>query len=146
MKRSQRLARIARLSSTAELVAAQTLARAQQELAQLEIQRRELQNYQAEYLKRMEGVDGPPLNAYEAQKLRVFVQRIGDAVAVMDQRIAGTAQRCARERQRWLSQRQRAETQTDLAARARVSEAARAELSLERAIDDRGAPARSDFA
>ena len=139
MKRSLRLDRLARLARTTEQVAAQALARAQQDLAHLEAQQRELRGYQAEYLKRFTGGSAAGLRGYEAQKLRVFVQRVEEAIGAMAQRIGMASSRCERERLRWLTHRQQAKAQSTLVARARVEEFVVTELRLEREIDDRGA-------
>ncbi|MBI2801305.1 MAG: flagellar FliJ family protein [Gammaproteobacteria bacterium] len=137
MKRSLRLDRLARLARTTEQVAAQAQARAQQDLAHLEAQQRELRSYQAEYLKRFAGGDAAGLRGYEAQKLRVFVQRVEEAILAMEQRIAMASKRCELERAKWLAQRRRVEAQSTLVVRARAEESVVTELRLEREIDDR---------
>jgi flagellar export protein FliJ len=137
-KRSQRISRIARVSMTAEQLAAQALAQARQEVARLSAQRHELQRYQSDYLRRLDGSLPDALPSYEAQKLRLFVQRIEQAIQSLDHQILLAGRRCERERQRWLGQHRRVNALDEVANRARLGEERAAEARLQREIDDRG--------
>lgn len=134
MKRSQRLARISRLSQTAEQIAAQALAAAQREVAALEGQLRALHGYREEYLKRLAG--GANLPGYEAQKLRVFLGKLEAAISGQEQKLAASRRRCERERQKVLAHKRRVNVLQDAAGRALGLETRRAEARLQHEIDD----------
>ena len=137
MTRSERMARVTRLAQTAEQVAAQAFGRARSELERQIGQLRELQAYQIEYVTRLKN-GGATLGGYEAQQLRMFVQRIEDAVSALAQRIRQTEHTCERERARWLAQRRKSGAYDDVTQRARREELGVAEKRLQREIDDRG--------
>ncbi len=129
------MTRIARLSTTEEQIAAQAYASAQREVTAQEGQLQSLRAYQAEYLKRLG--DGTALASYEAQKLRVFVQKIEAAIAGLEQKLRGALRRCERERVRLMGHKQRVNALQGVATRARVSEGRQAENRLQHEIDDR---------
>ena len=135
MKRSQRITRIARLSNTEEQIAAQAYASAQREVATQEGQLRNLRAYQIEYLGRLG--NGASLAGYEAQKLRVFVQRIDQAIASVEQKLHGAVRRCERERLRLVAHKRRVNALQEVASRARRVEIRQAENRLQIEIDDR---------
>lgn len=135
MKRSQRMTRIARLSTTEEQIAAQTYAAAQREVTAQEAQLQSLRDYQAEYLKSLG--DGASLASYEAQKLRVFVQRIDAAIMGLEQKLRGALRRCERERLQLIGHKQKVSALQGVATRARLSEVRQAENRLQHEIDDR---------
>jgi flagellar export protein FliJ len=144
MKRSQRLSRIVRLSSMAEKQAALAAARAESELGQLDAQQRELRHYQGDYLKRLGvGADGA-VPGYEAQKLRVFVHKIEQALAGLDRKIAVATKRVERERQQWIQQQRRLNAIGDIATRVRGEELGASETRLQHEVDDRARP-RADL-
>lgn len=134
MKKSQRITRIAQLSGTEQRIAAQAFAAVQREVSAQAGQLRSLQDYRDEYLKRLG--DGAALSGYEAQKLRVFVRRIDQALAALEQKLRLTERRCERERQRMLGHQRRVNALEDVAARALEREAQVAEAALQREIDD----------
>lgn len=134
MKPSQRLTRIARLSSADEQIAAQTYTTAQREVSAGEGQLRNLRAYQLEYLQRLD--DGESIAGYEAQKLRVFVQRIETAIAGLEQKLRGAVRRCERERLRLVAHKQRCNALQEVAKRARGVEIRQAENRLQSEIED----------
>lgn len=142
MRRSQRYERIARLSRTAEQVAAQAYRRAQDETARHATQIGELERYRDEYLQGLG--TGPVRNGYEVQKLRTFVARIEEALGQLRARHAQAARREAQERAVWLERRRRTNTLDEVALRARDSEFAELEKRLQREIDDRPRPATAE--
>ena len=83
MKKSNRLQRIADLSETAEQLAAQALARASEEVERIERQLQDLESYRDEYLRPLREPGGGGLGAYQAQKLRLFVGKIEEALALL---------------------------------------------------------------
>ncbi|MCC7122074.1 MAG: flagellar FliJ family protein [Gammaproteobacteria bacterium] len=137
MKKSQRLQRIANLSHTAEQVAAQTLARCSDEVARYAAQIRELEHYRDEYLRQFERDHPGGLDGYRAQKLRVFVGRIDEALIQLVERHAQAERRREHERAVWADRRHRTDTLTDVATRARGVEEVNVENALQREIDDR---------
>ncbi|MGD9601968.1 MAG: flagellar FliJ family protein, partial [Gammaproteobacteria bacterium] len=106
MKKSQRIHRIAGLASTEQRIAAQALAAAQRELNAQQGQLANLRHYHADYLRRLG--DGNALSGYEAQKLRVFAQRIEQVVAGLARRVDASERRVERERLRMLGHQRRA--------------------------------------
>ncbi|MSR13153.1 MAG: hypothetical protein EXR86_01000 [Gammaproteobacteria bacterium] len=138
MKRSRRLDRIVHLSSAAERRAALAIARAESELQNLEAQRNDLRRYQTDYLQRLTAGDHACVAGYEAQKLRVFVQRIETAIAGIDQKSALMRKRLARERDLWATQQRRLTVVSEIAVRVRGDESRATEASLQREIDDLG--------
>lgn len=137
MKKSQRLQRIANLSHTAEQIAAQSFARASDEVTRYEAQIRELERYRDEYLRQFERDHPGALDGYRAQKLRDFVGRIEQALAQLVDRHAQAERRREHERTEWMGKRRRANTLTDVATRARGVEEVSFEKALQREIDDR---------
>ncbi len=137
MTRSERMARVTRLSQTAEQITAQAFRRARQELERQTAQRCELRAYQAEYLQRLQNA-AATVGGYEAQQLRIFVQRIEAAVATLTERICQAERKCESERERWLAQRRKTGAYDEVTQRARREEAGVAERKLQREIDDRG--------
>ena len=115
-------------------IAAQAYAAVQRELATQQNQLRSLRSYQAEYLKRLG--DGGALSSYEAQKLRVFVQRIEQVIAGLDHKLRLAERRCERERLRMLGHQRRTNALEEVANRARDREARAAEERLQREIED----------
>ncbi|MBI4696180.1 MAG: flagellar export protein FliJ [Gammaproteobacteria bacterium] len=136
MDRSKRLERLVDLSNTAERVAAQALARTNGDLQQYQTQLQELQAYRNEYQSALTGGDGVVITAYDAQKLRVFLQRIDAAIAQIEQMLANAERRCELEREAWMKKRLRADALEGVADRARHHEAGVAEQRLQREIDD----------
>ena len=137
MKKSNRLQRIANLSETAEQLAAQALARANEEVERLERQLRDLESYRDEYLRPLRESGGGGLGAYQAQKLRLFVGKIEEALALLRKKRALAEKQRDHERQLWMEQKRRALMTNKVAERARVEEEAMAERALQREIDDR---------
>jgi len=142
MKKSHRITRIAQLSSTEQRIAALAYAAVQRDMLAQQGQLQSLRDYQTEYLKHLS--DGSALSSYEAQKLRVFVARIEQAVAGLEQKLRLTERRCERERQRMLGHQRRVNALEEVADRAREREAREAEEKLQHEIDDlrRELPAR----
>lgn len=137
MKRSKRLTRIAQISDTAKQAAAQSLARATDEFERHAAQLRELTAYREEYLEQLQS-NAAPLAAYQVQKLRIFIQRIDEAVQIVQQKLQSAERRCERERSTWLERHRRANAMHDVAARAGAVEAKLTESLLQRELDDRG--------
>lgn len=137
MTRAKRMARITRLAQTAEQIAAVELGKARGELARQRAQLAELRSYRADYARRLE-TGGITLGGYEAQQLRVFVQRVDEAVATLEARVEQAERRCDRERENWVRQRRKSDAYEDVTARAQRVEAGAAERGLQREIDDRG--------
>jgi flagellar export protein FliJ len=142
MRSSQRYERIARLARTAENVAAQAYRRAQLETGRCAAQIADLERYRQEYLAGFAGSTAS--NGYDAQKLRVFVTRIEDAIAQLQSRLAHAERREAQERTVWLERRRRTSTLDDVALRAREGEFVELEKRLQREIDDRPRAAAAD--
>ncbi len=138
MKKSERLQRLANLSLTAKQIAAQSLARTNDELERCAAQIRDLERYRDEYLRQLAGECGERLDGYGAQRLRAFVAAIEQALAALADRERQTEARRLQERAAWLERRRRAQTLGDIAARARDGEEADFEKALQREIDDRG--------
>jgi flagellar protein FliJ len=139
VKRSRRLDRIVRLASVAEQRAALAVARAESDIQRAQAQRSELRRYQADYLKRLMGEGSMSLAGYDAQKLRVFVQRIEQAIAILDRTITKLNKRVERERAAWIAEQRRTTVIGDIAARVRGAESRTAEANLQHEIDDRSA-------
>ena len=137
MDRSKRLERLADLSSTAERIAAQALAKTNGDLIQYQSQLAELKSYRVEYQRSLVGGEGVLINAHEAQKLRAFLQRIDAAIAQVEQMMALALRRGDREREAWMEKRLRTDVLAGIADRARHHEAEAAEQRLQREIDDR---------
>ena len=140
MKKSSRLQRIVRLSTTTERLVAQALAQAQHEHAQLEAQTRDLRAYQAEYLKRLQHDAKLSLNSYEAQQLLLFVRRIEAAIADLGRKLEAAARRCTVARERWVAQHRKVSIISEVAARARATEEVSAAARLQHEIEDRVRP------
>ena len=140
MKKSSRLQRIVRLSTTTERLAAQALAQAQQEHAELAAQTRDLRAYQAEYLKRLQHDATLALNGYEAQQLLLFVRRIEAAIADLGRKLEAAARRCTVARERWVAQHRKVSIISEVAARARATEEVSAAARLQHEIEDRVRP------
>lgn len=115
-------------------MAAQAYAIAQRDLSIQEAQVQNLRAYQREYLRRLG--DGESLAGYEAQKLRVFVQRIETALAGLEQKLRGAVRRCERERVRLLASQRRISALQEVASRASGMEVRQAENRLQLEIDD----------
>ena len=137
MKKSQRLQRIANLSSTAETIAAQALSRVTDEVRRYEAQIGELERYRDEYLRQFERDHPERLDGYRAQKLRAFVTRIEEALHQLLERHAQAERRREQEQALWLERRRRATTLNEVASRARGTEDLAYEQALQREIDDR---------
>lgn len=137
MDRSKRLERLADLSSTAERIAAQALAKTNGDLIQYQSQLAELKSYRVEYQRSLVGGEGVLINAHEAQKLHAFLQRIDAAIAQVEQMMALALRRGDREREAWMEKRLRTDVLAGIADRARHHEAEAAEQRLQREIDDR---------
>jgi len=137
VKKSNRLQRIADLSETAEQLAAQALARASEEVERLERQLRDLESYRDEYLRPLRETGGDGLGAYQAQKLRLFVGKIEEALALLRKKRDLAEKQRDHERHLWMEQKRRALMTNKVAERARVEEEAMAERALQREIDDR---------
>lgn len=135
MKKSGRLQRIADLSTTAEQLAAQAVARANDEVSRIERQTRDLESYRDEYLRPLRESGG--VGAYQAQKLRLFVGKIEEALALLGRKLALAEKQRDHEHQQWMEQRRRALMTNKVAARARAEEEVFAERALQREIDDR---------
>jgi flagellar export protein FliJ len=120
-------------------VAAQAYRRAQDETARCATQIGDLERYRDEYLAGLGGAAA--LSGYDAQKRRVFVARIEEALDQLRARHAQAQRREAQERAVWLERRRRTNTLDDVALRARDSESAELEKRLQREIDDRPRPA-----
>ena len=138
MKKSQRLQRIVRLSTTTEQRAALALAQAQRELAQLQTQAHDLRTYQAEYMKRLGAAVAPTLNGYTARKLLLFVRRIEDTINVLMHKIDAVDRRCTAEREQWIAQHRKVMALTEVASRARATEEVVLNMRAQREIDERG--------
>jgi len=137
VKKSKRLQRIADLSETAEQLAAQALARASEEVERIERQLQDLESYRDEYLRPLREPGGGGLGAYQAQKLRLFVGKIEEALALIRKKRALAEKQRDHERQQWMEHKRRALMTNKVAERARVEEEAMAERALQREIDDR---------
>ena len=137
MDRSKRLERLVDLSNTAERIAAQALARTNGDLKQYQVQLNELKTYRAEYQRALIGGDGVLINAYDAQTLRVFLQRIDGAIAQIENMMTAAERRSEVERQTWMERRLRADALEGVADRVRHHEQDVAEQKLQREIDDR---------
>ena len=135
MKKSGRLQRIADLSTTAEQLAAQAVARANDEVSRIERQARDLESYRDDYLRPLREAGG--VGAYQAQKLRLFVGKIEEALALLRRKLALAEKQRDHEQQQWLEQRRRALMTNKVAERARAEEEVQAERALQREIDDR---------
>lgn len=137
MKKSGRVQRLANLSATAEQISAQALARATEEVSRLERQIGDLQGYRDEYLRPLREAGAPAVGGYQVQKLRLFVGRIEEALALIERKKKLAESNCERERAVWMEQRRRALLMNKVAQRARTEEETRAERALQREIDDR---------
>ncbi len=138
LRRSTRLARIAGLTANAQRVAAEALAKATHDLATIEQQRRDLQQYRQEYLGRL--VSGATLAGYDAQKLRVFLARIDQAIERVSQHARTAQRRVEREREQLMAQTRRMGALEKITAQAKTLESRRAEAQLQRRIDDARRP------
>ena len=136
MKRSGRLQRIADLSTTAEQLAAQAVAHAVEELERIKTQIQALGGYRDEYLRPLHVPGGEGVGAYQAQKLRLFVGKIEEAVAVLEKKRVMAERKVEHERGLWMEQKRRAIMTSKVADRARADEAVVAERNLQREIDD----------
>ena len=137
MKKSGRVQRLANLSATAEQISAQALARATEEVSRLERQIGDLQGYRDEYLRPLREAGTTAVGGYQVQKLRLFVGRIEEALALIERKKKLAESNCERERAVWMEQRRRALLMNKVAQRARTEEETRAERALQREIDDR---------
>ena len=135
MKKSGRLQRIADLSTTAEQLAAQAVARANEEVSRIERQTRDLEGYRDEYLRPLREAGG--VGAYQAQKLRLFVGKIEEALALLRRKLSLAEKQRDHQHQQWMEQRRRALMTNKVAERARAEEEVLAERALQREIDDR---------
>lgn len=141
MKKSGRLQRIANLSTTAEQLAVQAVARATEELDRIDTQVRALESYRDEYLRPLHEPGGQGVGAYQAQKLRLFVGKIQEAMVLLAKKRVMAEHKLAQERNEWMAQKRRAIMTNKVAERARAEEEAVSERALQREIDDR--PRRS---
>ena len=137
MKKSGRVQRLANLSTTAEQISAQALARATEEVSRLERQIGDLQGYRDEYLRPLREAGATAVGGYQVQKLRLFVGRIEEALALIERKKKLAESNRERERAVWMEQRRRALLMNKVAQRARTEEEAHAERTLQREIDDR---------
>jgi flagellar protein FliJ len=137
VKKSGRVQRLANLSATAEQISAQALARATEEVSRLERQMGDLQGYRDEYLRPLREAGATAMGGYQVQKLRLFVGRIEEALALIERKKKLAEINCERERAVWMEQRRRALLMNKVAQRARTEEEAHAERTLQREIDDR---------
>ncbi len=134
MKKSQRMERLTQLSDLRQHLVEQAFLAAQRDVSTQEAQLVSLRAYQAEYLKRLG--DGGSLPGYEAQKLRVFVQRIEKVIATLEYKLRQANQRRERERERLVVHKQRGHALGAVASRTRSLEFKQAENRLQNAIDD----------
>ncbi|MSQ67337.1 MAG: hypothetical protein EXR83_03960 [Gammaproteobacteria bacterium] len=141
MKKSGRVQRLANLSATAEQLSALALARASEEVSRLDRQLGDLRGYRDEYLRPLQAAGAAAVGGYQAQKLRLFVGRIEEALALIERKKQLAESNRELERGVWLAQRRRALLMNKVAQRALADEEAHAERSLQREIDDR--PQRS---
>jgi flagellar FliJ protein len=137
VKKSGRVQRLANLSATAEQISAQALARATEEVSRLERQIGDLQGYRDEYLRPLHEAGATAVGGYQVQKLRLFVGRIEEALALIERKKKLAEINRERERAVWMAQRRRALLMNKVAQRARTEEEAYAERTLQREIDDR---------
>ena len=136
MKKSGRVQRLADLSGTVEKLAAQVVARAQEEVARLQQQAADLERYRDEYLQPLQG-STVSLGSYEVQQRRLFVGKIDQAIAQLVTRQRQAEGTLAKAQAEWQEQQRRTQTMNDVADRARAVEANHAEKVLQREIDDR---------
>jgi flagellar export protein FliJ len=137
MTRSQRVARVAALSKTAEQVAAQAMSISKAEVAQFEQQLADLVQYRNEYSASLSSGSATPLDGARAQEIRGFISQIESVIEVVERRLNDTAQRHDRERGAWVDQLRRAKALNGVVARLKTQEARTADNRRQREIDDR---------
>lgn len=136
MARSDQFASITELTRHEERVAAESLARASADVAELERQLSQLRAYHHEYqLGTGRGV-GAALTAAQMKDARRFLQQLEQAVLAAEQQLAGRRQLLERARQQWLVQHRRVEALAAITERERRSEAHQLELVEQFETDD----------
>ena len=101
MKKSQRMNTIVKLAKNREHDAVAMLNRSRQELEEREDQLQELQQYQHDYMRRLESLGGSGADIGKINEYRRFINQLSGAITLQQQLIEESRQELAIKNQSW---------------------------------------------
>lgn len=137
MIRSKRIAAIMRLSRVETDAAARTLASSTQGLAAYEDELQQLRVYRIEHANQLRVRGGRTLGGAEIRNHLIFIQKLDEAVARLEVRVATQRRANARDQERWLGARHKTKALDGIALRHRGSEERARQHREQLASDDR---------
>lgn len=135
MQRSKRMQVVLQLAQQAEDKAAQELGRYQQQLTEEQEQLQSIQNYNGDYLAKIQQ-QRSGLRAEEIMSSRNFLKQLGDLEQAQLNKIASMEHSLGQYRLQWQQCHHRRQSIVDLIARLSQEENALLEKKLQKELDD----------
>jgi flagellar FliJ protein len=134
-KRSQRIKPVIRVAENREELAARALGESQQRLKQQRDTLAELEHAQREYQQRLQRAGSHGISAGELQRVRQFLDSLGEAIKQQGQRVRQAEQEYDYKRRRWAEKRSEVDALGKVADRYQQEELNREEKISQRETD-----------
>lgn len=122
MTRSERLQPVQRITEAREKEKVRALGESQQQLQQLKVQLRELEQYRGDYQRQFEQAGKAGFSAQKMIQLQQFLSNIDQAITQQKQSIVNAEAMCEEKRQSWFNARNRTQALDKVAERYRQDE------------------------